>query len=91
MTILVIAELKTTETRRAALLDMVQSLADNSRQEDGCLSYRPLLDADHPGTIVIAEKWTSLEALQAHGRTAHVALFKSKVKDVLISIEKFHI
>ncbi|ABF63928.1 putative quinol monooxygenase [Ruegeria sp. TM1040] len=91
MAVLVIAELKTAYERRDTLLEFVQTLAAHSRAEPGCLSYRPMLDVDQAGTIVIVEKWQSAAALEAHGQTAHMADFKAELGGVEVSIETFDI
>lgn len=60
--------------------------------EDGCIEYGATIDADGVGsfqtrfgddTIVIVEKWASLEALGAHARSPHMAEYGAKTKDLL--------
>lgn len=54
---------------RAALT----TLAEATRQEEGCLAYDLFESASTPGTFVTVERWTDQAALQAHLATPHVA------------------
>ena len=49
-------------------------LADHARAvatEDGCESYSFAFDAADPDLVRIAERWTSADALAAHGHAPH--------------------
>jgi len=69
-----------------------------TRKEKGCLTYELHRDAENPETFVLWERWSSLEALEAHMKTDHIAkLFKSigetldgeiKAKVMLVAGEK---
>ena len=39
-------------------------------------------DALEPGTIRIAEKWESWDALKAHGTTPHLAAWRAALKEI---------
>ncbi len=58
-----------TEAVRTAL----QTLAEASRQEDGCLSYELFESTSVPGTFVTVERWTGQDALNRHMQTPHIA------------------
>lgn len=60
--------------------------------EAGCSEYRPtvdiatglppqVLDAD---TIVLVEKWSSLDALRTHLVAPHMLAYREKAKDLLV-------
>ena len=46
----------------AGRLDLIRT----SRSEDGCLEYTFAADPIDPGRVVLFERWTSQEALDAH-------------------------
>ncbi|HUZ13148.1 MAG TPA: putative quinol monooxygenase [Caulobacteraceae bacterium] len=48
-----------------------------SRAEDGCLDYSYGEDVAEPGLIHVFERWRDQGALDAHGRTAHMARWRA--------------
>lgn len=59
------------EALRPALVEMENA----SRAEDGCHDYTFLQELGNPDVLRINEKWESMEALQAHFATPHMAKF----------------
>ena len=57
------------EQVRAAL----QTLAEATRAEVGCLAYDLFEPGSTPGTSVTVERWTDSAAVDAHMATPHVA------------------
>lgn len=55
-----------------ALVDMVRA----SRAEDGCLDYAFARDLADPDRLILFERWRDQAALDAHGRSAHMAEFQ---------------
>ncbi len=62
----------------------------NVHAENGCVEYAPAIDAvtELPAqskigadTVIIVEKWASLDALKAHMKAPHMAEYGAKVKD----------
>jgi quinol monooxygenase YgiN len=51
---------------------LLVTLADATRQEEGCLSYELSESASAPGTFVTVERWRNQEDLDAHMQTEHV-------------------
>lgn len=60
--------------------------------EDGCIEYRPAIDAEGigrpqtelgPDTFMVIEKWASLEAFRAHGAAPHMAAYAASVREML--------
>ncbi len=58
--------------------------------EDGCIEYRPLIDAGEagawaaalgPDTVVVAEKWRDLAALVAHTKAPHMAAYAARTRE----------
>ena len=57
---------------RKAIVEMVRK----SRAEDGCLDYAFATDLADPDTLVLFERWRDKDALDAHGKSAHMAEFQ---------------
>jgi quinol monooxygenase YgiN len=62
--------------------------------EDGCVEYRPVVDAAEagkiqtplgPDTFVVIEKWASMPALHAHAAAPHMAAYAGKVREMIAS------
>ncbi|MDT7951495.1 MAG: putative quinol monooxygenase [Acetobacteraceae bacterium] len=60
--------------------------------EEGCVQYEPVVDAPDagamqtplgPDTFCVVERWETMAALQAHGRSAHMKEYGARVKDLL--------
>jgi quinol monooxygenase YgiN/catechol 2,3-dioxygenase-like lactoylglutathione lyase family enzyme len=62
---------------------LMRSVADATRQEDGCLEYRVHRAKDNPSTIVVYESWTSPAAMAAHHKTAHMDCFKKSASSLV--------
>ena len=67
--------------------------------EKGCIEYGATVDAQNapgfqdklgPDTIVVIEKWESMQALADHAIAPHVATYRANTKD-LIASRKVHI
>lgn len=58
---------------RGALCDMETA----SRAEPGCLDYTFCIELNDPTVVHVIEKWRSLEDLQAHFATPHMAQFQA--------------
>ncbi|MEJ7794796.1 MAG: putative quinol monooxygenase [Nocardioides sp.] len=56
-----------------AVRTALTTLAEATRQQEGCLSYDLYESASTPGTFVTVERWTDQAALEAHLGTPHVA------------------
>ena len=62
---------------RKAIVEMVRA----SRAEDGCLDYAFATDLADPDTLVLFERWRDQSALDAHGKSAHMAEFQKVMAD----------
>jgi quinol monooxygenase YgiN len=56
-----------------------------TRTEPGCLEYTFSTNLEHPEVIHITERWDSLESLQRHFQTAHMARFNAQLPQFLQS------
>ena len=84
----------TVNTRPGRLADYVatfRALAQRVRSEEGCIEYDIYVDSDdrrfdnevRPDTVVLCEKWESIEALQRHTRSSPALIeFRQAVKDI---------
>jgi quinol monooxygenase YgiN len=63
------------ERVRGALAKMERA----SRAEPGCLTYAFSVDVNDPSMVRITELWKSMQDLEAHFATAHMAEFRQAV------------
>jgi quinol monooxygenase YgiN len=78
----VVVALKAFAGKRQALLDEINLRLETVRAEEGCVEYTVAIDASEVGsmqrnefgedTIVLLEKWSSLEHLEAHGKAPYI-------------------
>jgi quinol monooxygenase YgiN len=88
----VIAIITTQPGKRASVLNEFSKVVPLVHAEDGCIEYQPATDAKNagaaqtalgPDTFVVIEKWASLEALDAHAKSSHMAEYASRVGDMI--------
>jgi len=90
----VIAVITAKPGQREALLTQFRANIPTVRAESGCIEYGVACDAQPalkfqtvygPDTVVVVEKWESLEALKAHGAAPHMVAFGAKTKELVVS------
>lgn len=69
--------------QEAALQDALTLLAEQSREESGCLEYTLLEDRADPARLSIYERWADTAAIDAHDQTPHVAAFVARFDELL--------
>jgi quinol monooxygenase YgiN len=74
--IVVNAIVQSTQENIVALQGAITTMEKESRAEDGCLDYTFSVELNDPTVLRITEKWATLEALQAHFETPHMAQFQ---------------
>ncbi|HYL82571.1 MAG TPA: putative quinol monooxygenase [Candidatus Acidoferrum sp.] len=93
--IYVIATVEVKPGKREAFLAEFHRNMPNVRAEKGCIEYGPSVDlktdikAQIPlreNTATVVEKWESLQALQTHLLAPHMATYRERVKDIVISV-----
>lgn len=57
------------------LHDAAVTMLEETRKEDGCISYTYGRAVDEPDVMQITEIWESQEALTEHSNSAHMAAF----------------
>jgi quinol monooxygenase YgiN len=80
--------------QRDAILTLFRANMPAVHAEQGCIEYVPVIDTPDAGavqtkfgddTFMVVEKWESIEALKAHGASAHMAAYAAKAKDLIAS------
>jgi quinol monooxygenase YgiN len=86
----VVAVLTTKPGKRDEMLAAYRDNVAAVRAEDGCVSYEAVIDVKEeapwfkkfgPDTIVVIEKWASLDALKAHAVAPHMKAYAAKTRD----------
>jgi quinol monooxygenase YgiN len=63
-------------------LDAIRTMDEATAQEEGCIAYRSSFDASNPRILRIYEMWESMEALEPHFQTPHMAEFQSALSSL---------
>jgi quinol monooxygenase YgiN len=74
--IVVNAVVSTSTEDITTLKDAIGVMETASRAESGCDDYTFSVELNNPKVLRITEKWQSIEALQAHMQTPHMADFQ---------------
>lgn len=69
----VVATIPATPEAAEAIRTALSTLVEQTRQEDGCLSYDLFESAAAPNTFVTVERWRDQAALDEHMRSPHLA------------------
>jgi quinol monooxygenase YgiN len=90
--IVVVGRVSTDADKREELVRIGQAVAQASRGEEGCISYRVYEDTEEPCDFVFVEEWTSQDALQQHFATRHIAEFMRAIMGAITAPPdvKFH-
>ena len=79
---------------RDAILAAFRANVPNVLAEQGCIEYGGAVDAENalpfqtrygPDTLVVVEKWESMDALKAHAAAPHMAAYGAKTKEMIAS------
>ena len=90
----VIAVITAKPGQRETILQHFRANTPAVRAEAGCIEYCAAVDAENalpfqtpwgPDTIVVVEKWDSMEALKAHAAAPHMAAYGAKTKEFIAS------
>ena len=69
--------------RRAEAVRVAVAMAEATRAEPGCLSYRFAADLGDPNTLLVFEEWEDDASLARHFETEHMASFRRAVPDLV--------
>lgn len=93
--ICVIATIEVVPGRRQEFLVEFHRIVPLVQAEEGCREYGPMVDvptsiaAQPPArenTVVILEKWESIEALERHLVMPHMVEYRKRVKDLVLAV-----
>jgi quinol monooxygenase YgiN len=79
---------------RAQILEAFRANMPAVHAEAGRVEYGPAVDAEGaggvqtqfgPDTLVVLEKWESLDALKAHAASPHMAAYTAKTRELIAS------
>lgn len=80
-----IAVLPAADGRADELLTTLQSLADSTRQERGCIEYGFYQDAADSNRVISFERWVDQDAEDSHWQTPHLKEALDAMGDLLAS------
>jgi quinol monooxygenase YgiN len=75
--LVLVAHIHAKEGSAPLVSEAIRVMTTATRQEAGCLTYEPNLQADTDGHFMIYEVWENRSSWEAHMETAHIAAFKS--------------
>ena len=64
-------------------MEIFEVLANESRLEPGCISYELFFNVEFPNELLIIQQWESVEHMEAHFRTDHMAWFLEQLPDLI--------
>ena len=79
---------------RESILQAFRANVPAVKAEAGCIEYGAAVDFEDgpkfqtkygPDTLVVVEKWESMDALKAHAAAPHMAAYAAKTKDMIAS------
>ncbi len=75
----VVAHIEALPGEEAMVREVLESYIAPTRLEDGCLRYDLFVDQSNSGQFTFIEEWASIEALQKHSQSAHLAAGRPRV------------
>ncbi len=81
--ITVVARFRAKEGMDAKLKELLMTLIEPSRADEGCINYDLHQAIDDPAIFVFHENWQSKELLDKHLATPHLQSFLSKVGNLV--------
>ena len=90
----VLAIITTKPGKRDEVLAAFRTIVPVVRKEEGCIEYGAAVDAEGvesaqtklgPDAYAVVEKWANPAALAAHSTAPHMAQYRAKTKDLVVS------
>lgn len=78
--VILVAVVKAMPDQEEAIKEALMSLVEPTRKEPGCLCYNLHQSKSDKGQFMFYEQWASKEALDAHGKSAHMKALGAKLK-----------
>lgn len=79
----VVAHIHAKPGHESALRAILEEFVSPTRKEDGCIRYDLFVDLSDAGKFTFIEEWTSQEALDAHGQSAHIQSGRARMREFL--------
>ena len=83
MKIDVVAHIHAKPGKEADVRAVLEGYIAPTLNENGCLRYDLFVDADDPSKFTFIEEWSSREALNAHGQSAHITAGRARMGELL--------
>ena len=80
--LIVAAELSIEAGATDAVKEELRTMETESRKEPGCQTYAFSIDVNDPETLRITERWNSMDDLEAHFKTPHMAAFGAAMAQI---------
>lgn len=84
--LIILGEAKLGEGALDAARDAINTLVEETRKEEGCISYSFASDVCDPSKLLIVEKWVDGAALAAHFAMPHMAAFQTALAGIDMSV-----
>ena len=81
--LIVVAEMTAQSGKEEELRQKLTGFVAATRAETGCVQYDLHEEEGHPGHFLFFERWTSLEALEAHLAAPHIASVLAGLPSIL--------
>lgn len=88
----VVAMLTAKPGKGPELMAALNKVVPQVHAEKGCVEYQPVTDAENasdsqakvgPDTLVVIEKWETMDDLKAHSASAHMAEFGKEAGELI--------
>lgn len=89
----VVVKLPSRSDRVDETRNLLESLVEPSRKEDGCLSYELLQNIDDPTDFTVIETWEDGAAYEGHLNSPHVQRALPQLQELLageLDIQQYH-
>ena len=80
--LIVAAEVSIEAGATDAVKEELRTMETESRKEPGCQTYAFSIDVNDPETLRITERWDSMDDLEAHFKTPHMAAFGAAMAQI---------
>jgi quinol monooxygenase YgiN len=80
---IVIARVRCRPEQRAGLIELLTTLQDASRKDDGCVNYGFWQAIEDEHAFIAVEEWRDRDALAAHLQTPHIREFMAGLPAVV--------
>lgn len=80
--LIVVAEVVVEEGAIEGVSEALRTMEEETRKEPGCQTYAFSQDVNDQCMLRIIERWDSMEALEAHFQTPHMAAFGASIGQI---------